>query len=223
VGYVGVMGVQEGLDLLLEAAQLVVPEYGRHNITFALTRSKAMGLSGYVQFLGSVSDAELIRLPLTADVCVNPDEVNPMNDISTMNKVVEYMALGRPIVQFDSREGWISAGSSSLHAAPNDPASLADAICRLLDDPGLRGEMGARGRQSFHEELAWSYQVPNLIAAYDRALSKRRLDINLRGAGWWWKGLARKGRDAAGLITSLSAHGPAGNLVMNPSEHVTRK
>ena len=84
-----------------------------------------------------------------------------MNDISTMNKIVEYMSLGRPIVQFDTREGRISAGASSLYATPNDAASLAEAICRLLDDPALRAEMGARGRQRFKEELAWSRQVPS--------------------------------------------------------------
>jgi glycosyltransferase involved in cell wall biosynthesis len=166
-----------------------------------------------------VSDAELVQLLSTADVCVNPDEVNPMNDISTMNKVVEYMALGRPIVQFETREGRISAASSSVYAAPNDPASLAEAICRLLDDPELRAEMGVRGRERFHDELAWSRQVPKLIAAYDRALSKGHLDINLRRAGWWRKGFDRRGREsAAAQVTSPSAEEPARDLMTNPPE-----
>lgn len=200
VGYVGVMGVQEGIGLLLEAAHLVVNTYGRRDVTFALAGSgpeaqrlravsAAMGLSDYVHFLGRVSDAELVQLLSTADVCVNPDEVNPMNDMSTMNKVVEYMALGRPMVQFDTREGRVSAASSSLYAAPNDPASLAAAICRLLDDPALGAAMGARGRKRFQEELAWSRQVPELMAAYDAALSKGHLDINLRRVSWWRQGL----------------------------------
>jgi glycosyltransferase involved in cell wall biosynthesis len=233
VGYVGVMGVQEGLDLLLDAAQLMVTRYGRQDVTFALAgggpeaarlraRTEAMGLDGHVHFLGRVPDSELVQLLSTADVCVNPDEVNPMNDISTMNKVVEYMALGRPIVQFDTREGRISAGSSSLYATPNDPASLAEQICRLLDDPELRSSMGARGRERFQQELAWSRQVPHLLAAYDRALGKRPLDINLRSAGWWRTLRASRSQDRAtaqsfqspgareplGDFTSPSAQGP---------------
>jgi glycosyltransferase involved in cell wall biosynthesis len=230
VGYVGVMGVQEGLDLLLEAARLIVAQHGRHDIAFALAgngpeakrlraRSEAMGLSGHVYFLGRVSDAELLLLLSTADVCVNPDEVNPMNDISTMNKVVEYMALGRPIVQFDTREGRISASSSSLYAVPNDPASLAEAICRLLDDPELRAQMGARGRERFQEVLSWSRQVPNLLAAYDRALSKGHLDINLRRAGWWRKGSARRAQDdTAPQDTPSSVEEPAGDVMTTPPE-----
>jgi glycosyltransferase involved in cell wall biosynthesis len=232
VGYVGVMGVQEGLDLLLDAAQLIVTRYGRQDITFALAgsgpeaarlqaRSVAMGLFEYVHFLGRVPDADLVRLLSTADVCVNPDEVNPMNEMSTMNKVVEYMALGRPIIQFDTREGRISAGSSSLYAAPNDPASLAEAICRLLDDPQLRVEMGERGRQRFQEKLAWSRQVPNLLAAYDRALSRRHLDINLRRASWWQKGFARRGQAGAGpQVECERAHELGGDRLPNPPEQV---
>lgn len=198
VGYVGVMGQQEGLDLLLEAARIIVGEYGRDDVTFALVGggpeaqslkalSQSMGLSEHVRFLGRVSDADLVTVLSTADVCVNPDEVNPMNNMSTMNKVVEYMALGRPQVQFETREGRVSAGPSSLYAAPNDPASLAEAICRLLDDPELRARMGAVGRSRFSEELSWTQQVPNLIAAYRRALTKSPLDTPLLRRGWWRK------------------------------------
>jgi glycosyltransferase involved in cell wall biosynthesis len=230
VGYVGVMGVQEGLDLLLDAAQVIVNKDGRQNISFALAgsgpeasrlraRSEAMGLSEHVHFLGRVPDAELLRVLSTADVCVNPDEVNPMNDISTMNKVVEYMALGRPIVQFDTREGRISAGSSSLYAAANDPTSLAEEICRLLDDPELRAEMGAEGRQRSQKVLSWSRQIPNLLAAYNRALSKGHLEINLRRASWWRKGFTRGGGSAP-LVTPLSTDEPAGNLMENPPQQV---
>ena len=214
VGYVGVMGIQEGIDLLLEAIRLIVTVHGRDDVVFALAgsgpearrlkaKSEAMGLSEYVHFLGRVSDVELVRLLSTADVAVNPDEVNPMNDISTMNKIVEYMAVGRPIVQFDTREGRISAQESSLYAAPNDPGSLADAICRLLDDAELRAEMGARGRERFQDDLAWSRQVPQLIAAYSRALSKGRLDINLRRAGWWRKPAVKSGRNAVAAPVSF--------------------
>ena len=113
-----------------------------------------------MRFLGRVSDEELVRLLSTADVCVNPDEVNVLNDISTMNKIVEYMALGRPIVQFDLMEGRTSAGPSSLYAAPNDATSLAEEICRLLDDEELRQTMGELGRERYRDELAWSAAGP---------------------------------------------------------------
>jgi glycosyltransferase involved in cell wall biosynthesis len=196
VGYVGVMGIQEGLDYLLDAAQLLVQDRGPDDVSFALVgggpeaarlevRARAMGLADHVRFLGRLPDAELVQVLSTADVCVNPDEVNPMNDISTMNKVVEYMALRRPIVQFDTREGRVSAGSSSAYAVPNDPASLAKEIGRLLDDPALREEMAALGWERFEQKLDWSRQVPNLLAAYQRALSKSPRDINLRRRRWW--------------------------------------
>ena len=204
VGYVGVMGRQEGLDLLLDAAKLVVDRYGR-DVTFALAgsgpeaqrlraRSESMGLAEHVHFLGRVSDADLLALLSTADVCVNPDEVNPMNQMSTMNKILEYMAVGRPIVQFDTHEGRISAGPSSLYAVANDADSFARAICRLLDDPALGARMGAQGRARFQEELAWSKQVPKLTAAYRRALSKRPLDVNLLRLTWWQIGAGERAR-----------------------------
>ena len=116
---------------------------------------------------------------------MNPDQKTAMNDISTMNKIVEYMALRKPIVQFDLTEGRMSAGAASLYAAPNDAASLAEAICRLLDDDELRETMGALGRERYRTELAWSRQVPVLLAAYERALAKRPRDVNLRRPGWW--------------------------------------
>lgn len=196
IGYVGVMGRQEGLHLLLQAARIMVSDYGRRDVSFALVgsgpeaqslkaASEAMGLGDYVTFHGRLPNAELVQLLSTADVCVNPDEVNAMNDMSTMNKVVEYMALGRPIVQFDTREGRVSAGPSSLYASANDPSALADAICHLLAHPELRAEMGEHGRLRFNNELSWSRQVPKLLAAYDRALGKRRSDINLLRGSWW--------------------------------------
>ncbi|MCW2567836.1 MAG: glycosyl transferase [Mycobacterium sp.] len=206
VGYVGVMGVQEGIDHLLEAARIIVADRGR-DVTFALAgsgpetarlraRAEAMGLAGHVRFLGRIPDDELVSLLRTADVCVSPDEVNRMNDISTMNKIVEYMALGRPIVQFELREGRASAGDASLYASPNDPVSFADAICRLLDDAGLRERMGRCGRERFHRDLAWSHQVPQLLAAYDRALAKAPLDVGVRRLSWW-----RGPRSAPGRVS----------------------
>jgi glycosyltransferase involved in cell wall biosynthesis len=196
VGYVGVMGVQEGIGHLVEAARIIVRDLGRDDVTFALAgsgpetarlraRVEELGLADHVRFLGRIPDDELITLLSTADVCVNPDEANALNDMSTMNKVLEYMALGRPIVQYDLHEGRVSAGPSSLYAERNEPAALARDICRLLDDPALRERMGAAGRERFVGELSWARQVPRLLAAYDRALAKRPRDIGLFSRRWW--------------------------------------
>ena len=109
----------------------------------------------------------------------------------------------------------MSAGSSSLYAAPNDPVSLAEGICRLLDNPDLRAEMGAGGRERFNEELAWSQQVFKLISAYDDAMSRSHLDINLRRAEWWRRGLARRYLDEAVPQSSC----PSRNLLPDSRQH----
>ena len=103
----------------------------------------------------------------TADVCVNPDIATEMNDISTMNKVMEYMALAKPIVQFDLAEGRYSARAASLYARRNDPLDMAAKIVELLDDPARRREMGEYGRRRVMEELEWHHEVPQLLAAYE--------------------------------------------------------
>jgi glycosyltransferase involved in cell wall biosynthesis len=103
---------------------------------------------------------------------VNPDRVNPMNDKSTMNKILEYMAFEKPIVQFEVTEGRYSAGDASLYARPNDTSDLADKIAELLDDPARRARMGALGRDRVETELSWDHQVDTLIAAYTRVMAR---------------------------------------------------
>ncbi len=100
---------------------------------------------------------------------MNPDRVNPMNDKSTMNKILEYMAFSKPIVQFDVTEGRYSAGDASLYAAANDTADMADKILELLADPARCAEMGEIGRARVETELSWDHQVATLIAAYLKA------------------------------------------------------
>jgi len=179
VGYVGVMGRQEGIDLLLQAARIIVRDLGRDDVHFGLVGggtsleemkalAATLGVAGHVTFTGRVPDAEMLAMLNTADVCVNPDVANEMNDKSTMNKIMEYMSLGKPIVQFDLAEGRFSAREASLYAARNDPASLAAKIVELLDDPARRAAMGAFGRQRVESELEWRYEVPKLLAAYAR-------------------------------------------------------
>ena len=182
VGYVGVMGDQEGIDLLLDAARIMVKDEGR-DVQFVLVgggpaleglkaQAQEMGLEGYVTFTGRAPDATLFEVLSTADVCVNPDRVNPMNDLSTMNKILEYMAFSKPIVQFDVTEGRFSAGEASLYATANDTADLAAKIGALLDDPVARARMGAFGRARVEAELSWDHQVDALIAAYRRVWEK---------------------------------------------------
>jgi glycosyltransferase involved in cell wall biosynthesis len=178
VGYVGVMGRQEGIDLLLQSVRSIVHEHGRTDIQFGLvgggtsveemkSLAKELGVQDYVTFTGRVPDAELLAMLNTADVCVNPDVANRMNDISTMNKIMEYMALGKPIVQFDLFEGRFSAQDASLYAKRNDPLDFAKKIIALVDDEAKRKVMGAFGRKRVENELEWCYEAPKLLAAYD--------------------------------------------------------
>lgn len=185
VGYVGVMGDQEGIDLLLEAAQKIVFEHKR-DVQFvlvgggpALEGLKAMAteldLQDHVTFTGRAPDADLFSVLSSADVCVNPDRVNPMNDKSTMNKILEYMAFSKPIVQFEVVEGRFSAQEASLYAAPNDTDDLTGKILSILDDPKKAAEMGRFGRNRVETELSWDHQVDTLVAAYMRVADKKPL------------------------------------------------
>jgi glycosyltransferase involved in cell wall biosynthesis len=184
VGYVGVMGKQEGIDLLLQAVQFIVYHLKRTDIHFGLVGggtelpamrelAKTLGVAEYVTFTGRAPDAELLEMLNTADVCVNPDRANEMNDRSTMNKIMEYMALGKPVVQFDLTEGRVSAGDASLYARPNDVADLAQKIVSLLGDEQRRIQMGAIGRHRVENALSWQHEAPRLLAAYDNLLGER--------------------------------------------------
>jgi glycosyltransferase involved in cell wall biosynthesis len=182
VGYVGVIGKQEGLDLLLGAVAYMRRELGRNDVHFVIVGdgtelaairelSRQLSVDDRVEFTGRIPDAALWEIMSSADVCVNPDRANEMNDKSTMNKILEYMALGKPIVQFDLTEGRFSAGEASLYARPNDVADFAMKLCELLDDPERRATMGAIGRQRVEGGLAWHHQVPRLLEAYETAMT----------------------------------------------------
>ena len=186
VGYLGVIGQQEGIEYLLEAARYLRDERGRDDIFWGIVgggphldalRRKAteMGLDDIVEFTGRVPDDTMLTYLNTADVCVNPDEYNAMNDKSTMNKVLEYMALGKPIVQFDLTEGRFSAQDASLYAKRNDARDLADKIAQLLDDPARREAMGAFGRNRILNELSWDQTSRALLSAYDAYFTARGL------------------------------------------------
>jgi glycosyltransferase involved in cell wall biosynthesis len=183
VGYVGIMGRQDGLDYLLDAAAEIIRR-GRDDVQFVLVgdgtelprlraRAASLGVGDQVEFTGLISSDRLLGSILAAaDVCVSPDEANAMNDISTMNKIMEYMALGKPVVQFDLTEGRVSAADASLYAKANDAGDLADCILRLVDDEALRNRMGEIGQRRMRTSLSWEAQVPELLAAYDHALGR---------------------------------------------------
>ena len=184
IGYVGVMGDQEGIDLLLGAVVELVHKRGRRDIQFCLVgggpsleklkdMARDLGVADYVTFLGRAPDETLLSVLSSADVCVNPDRVNEMNDKSTMNKIIEYMAMKKPVVQFDVTEGRFSAGSASLYAAPNNVVDFAEKIETLLADPERRRAMGEAGYERVRLHLAWQHQISSLIGAYQAALGDR--------------------------------------------------
>lgn len=186
VGYVGVMGAQEGIEYLLQAARYIVEELGRTDIHFGLVgggtsldemrqMAASLGIADYVTFTGRVPDLALLEMLNTADVCVNPDVANDMNDKSTMNKIMEFMALGKPMVQFDLTEGRVSAQQASLYAKRNDYVDLANKLVELIDNEPLRRKMGAFGRNRVVNTLEWQYEVPKLLAAYEAVFTGTRV------------------------------------------------
>jgi glycosyltransferase involved in cell wall biosynthesis len=183
VGYVGTMSIQEGLEILLDAA-LHIKNLGRRDVHFTcigggpgLARlqkiARAKNLEDMMNFTGRIPDNEMLEILSTADVCVNPDKPCEMNNISTMIKIMEYMALAKPIVQFDLKEGRFTAMDASLYADnQNCVADFATKILWLLENPDERRRMGEFGRKRVEEALDWQHSVKNLLAAYQRALTK---------------------------------------------------
>jgi glycosyltransferase involved in cell wall biosynthesis len=177
VGYLGVMGEFDGVDHFVRAIGIIINEMNRRDIQFCLIGSGPcfedlqklstdLGINEYVEFTGRISDEELLKRLSTCEVCVNADPLNPLNDKSTMNKILEYMALSKPIVQYDLVEGKRSAGEASLYAIPNDIYDFAKKIIELLDDEDKRIKMGRIGRRRMEDKLEWKHQSKKLIKAY---------------------------------------------------------
>ena len=190
VGYVGVIGKQEGLTYLVDAAAHIIHERKRTDIQFGCvgggtelehikSYAREKNVSDYFTFTGRVSDQILLEVLNTADLCVNPDEYNEMNDKSTMNKVMEYMALGKAIVQFDLTEGRYSAREASLYARKNDAIDFADKILDLIDHPEKREEMGDYGYQRVKNDLEWEYEKENLYKAYRKVFGLEEAMVTL--------------------------------------------
>jgi glycosyltransferase involved in cell wall biosynthesis len=179
IAYLGVMGPQDGVDHALRALAKLRGRRDDWHAVFigggdVLEEMKVLaatlGLSGSVEFTGRIPDEDVIVRLSSADVCLAPDPKNPLNDVSTMNKIVEYMALARPVVSYDLKEARVSAGDASLYAAANDVGAFAACIEQLLDSPTRRAEMGRLGRRRVEDELSWNRSEEQLLAAYERAL-----------------------------------------------------
>ncbi|MBO6853498.1 MAG: glycosyltransferase family 4 protein [Marivivens sp.] len=183
IGYVGVIGQQEGMDLLVAAADHLINRLGKSDVRFVIigfgphvpvvqADVAARGLEAYFDFPGALYGEEMLRVLCSADIGVCPDPKNAMNDISTMNKIMEYMLLEKPSVQFDLKEGRVSAQGASLYATPNVPEDFAEKIAWLMDHPDEGRDMGVAGRKRVLEGLSWESSVAPLLAAYDRIFTK---------------------------------------------------
>lgn len=184
LGYVGIMGAQDGLDLLVRAVDELVNRMGRRDLHVvaigdgperASTEALAadLGLAGHFTFTGYLTGDELLGALCATDVCVACDRYSAMNDKSTMNKIMEYMALEKPVVQFELTEGRRTSADTALYAKVDDPVDLAARIADLLDDPELAARLAKAGRERVQSRLAWVHQSAAYLAAYDRALAPR--------------------------------------------------
>lgn len=198
LGYVGEINPQDGLDYLLRAIKYLVYDLGRKDVYCviigsgdALNDLKVLALEleidNYVWFTGFVYDPDLVRYLSTADICVDPDPSSPLNDVSTWIKIMEYMALGKPIVSFDLAETRVSAGKAALYVPPNDEKEFARAIAKLMDNSELRAKMGEYGYQRVRNKLAWQHVSKNLILAYEA--------------------LSGQGRDGASTLDTMTRNG----------------
>ncbi len=178
VGYLGVMGEFDGVDHLIKAANIIINKRGIKDLQFCLVGSgpcfeelvqltKNLSLTEYIDFTGRISDTDLIKSLSSCDICVNPDPVNPLNDKSTMNKILEYMALGKPIVQYDVLEGRRSALEASWYAKADNIEDLANKIVDLCHaGESAWRKMGEFGRKRMETELEWKYQSNKYLEVY---------------------------------------------------------
>jgi glycosyltransferase involved in cell wall biosynthesis len=191
VAYIGVMGPQDGVDIVVRAADVIVHELGRDDIAFTLIGSgdcfdelvalrDSLGLAGHVEFTGRAPDELVGRVMSTADAGLSPDPKNPLNDVSTMNKSMEYMAFELPVVAFDLKETRVSTGDAAVYVTPNDVGEYAQVIVDLLDDPDKRALLGKLGRTRVEDELAWSHQERAYLDVYRKLTDPKSEDQGTR-------------------------------------------
>jgi glycosyltransferase involved in cell wall biosynthesis len=184
IAYIGVMGPQDGVDIVVKAANVIVHDLKRDDIAFTLIGKgdcfdelvalrDQLELGGHVEFTGRAPDELVKRVMSTADIGLSPDPKNPLNDVSTMNKTMEYMSFELPVVAFDLRETRVSAGDAAVYVTPagdleQDVRDYAKAIVTLIDDPAERARMGKVGRARVEDELAWSHSERAYVGVYDK-------------------------------------------------------
>ena len=182
--YIGVMGPQDGVDIVVRAADIVVHDMGRDDIAFTLIGSgdcfdelvalrDELKLGDHVEFTGRAPDELVKKILSTADVGLSPDPKNPLNDVSTMNKTMEYMAFELPVVAFDLLETRVSAAAAAVYVTPNDVREYAKAIVDLMDDETTRSQLAKVGRTRVEDELAWAHQERAYVGVYDLLTGRR--------------------------------------------------
>jgi glycosyltransferase involved in cell wall biosynthesis len=186
VAYIGVMGPQDGVDLAVRAAAYVVHDLKRTDVSFTFMGSgdsyhdlvalrDELGLTDYLELPGRVPDETVLDVLSTADVGLSPDPKNPLNDLSTMNKTMEYMAFGLPVVAYDLKETRVSAADAAVYIESGDVPAYARAIVELLDDEDRREAMGRTGRLRIDAELGWPYQREAYVGVYDFLSARTRV------------------------------------------------
>jgi glycosyltransferase involved in cell wall biosynthesis len=192
--YIGVMGPQDGVDIVVRAADIVVHDMGRDDIAFTVIGSgdcfdelvalrDELKLGDHVEFTGRAPDEQVKKILSTADVGLSPDPKNPLNDVSTMNKTMEYMSFELPVVAFDLRETRVSAAAAAVYVTPNDVREYAKAIVDLMDDEATRAQLAKIGRTRVEDELAWSHQERAYIGVYDRLTGRASTSTAGTGTG----------------------------------------
>ena len=186
IGYVGVMGVQDGVDYLLRALNYLLRGLGRSDFYCVIVGfgdaledlknlAQELELQDHVWFTGPIFGERLRQLLAAADICVDSSPANPYTDRSTMFKMMEYMSLGKPIVAFDLPEHRFTAREAAVYVTPNDERLFARALARLMDDPDRRLTLGATGSGRIKTQLAWEYSIPNLLSVYRNVLPAAKI------------------------------------------------
>jgi len=179
LAYVGVMGPQDGIDYMLRALHYMVHSLGRKDFLCIIIGpgdsvsdlkklTKELKIEDFIKFTGYIPKQDLLKYLSSADICLDPNPSSPLNDYSTWIKVMEYMALGKPVVSFDLKETRFSAQDAAIYVKPNDEEEFARAIVKLMDNPEKRKKMGTFGQKRISEELAWHHVSKPLIYAYER-------------------------------------------------------
>lgn len=186
IGYVGVMGVQDGVDYLLRALNCLLRDLGRTKFYCVIvgfgdaldelkTLAQELALQEHVRFTGPIFGEKLRHILSAADICVDSSPSNPYTDRSTIFKMMEYMSLGKPIVAFDLSEHRFTAREAAVYVTPNDERAFARALAQLMDDPDRRSALGAAGSRRIKTQLAWEYSIPNLLSVYRAVLPEAKI------------------------------------------------